>query len=41
MGLGNEQPGELGGMVSRARWLAGRLATVDNITAYHYYGTIV
>jgi hypothetical protein len=35
--MGNGQPGEIGGMVSRTRWAAGRLAKVDNITAYHYY----
>jgi hypothetical protein len=39
--MGMEQPGELDGVVSRARWLARKLAKVDNITAYHYYGAIV
>jgi hypothetical protein len=35
--MGTEQPGEIGDMLSRARWVAVRLAKVDNITAYHYY----
>jgi len=39
--MGLEPPGERGGVVSRARWLACRLAKVDNITAYNYYGAIV
>jgi hypothetical protein len=36
-----ELTGEIDGMVSRAWWLASRLAKVDNITVYHYYETIV
>jgi hypothetical protein len=39
--MGNEQPGEVGDRVSRTRWVAERLAKVDNITAYHYYRKIV
>ena len=39
--MGNQQPGEFDGVVLRVWWLASRLAKVDNITAYNYYGAIV